>query len=60
MNILYMRCACKTDDRLLKAKYTKLGYEVRTTRYNPSFRAEAEAYNLKLPFIVQDGKATEL
>lgn len=59
--IIYFYCLCKSRDKL-RAKELKNTYsaEIRTTRDNPVYAKEASGYGMRLPIIVQDGKARQL
>lgn len=58
--ILYIRCSCKTKDRLLINEYRALGYEIRNITNNVEWRKEVKQYSARLPFTVVDGVVTEL
>lgn len=58
--ILYIRCLCKSKDKLAAKKLKQQGYEIRRTRNNPAYAKEAAQYGLKLPIIVENGEARRL
>ncbi len=60
MNILYIRCTCRTRDRQLMQEYQSKGYDIRRTKGSKVIAAEAESYHLLLPFVVENGKARQL
>lgn len=58
--IAYLKCKCKSKDRLLVNKLRSEGVEVRITKNNPTYKKEAQAYGARMPFTVDNGKVTEL
>lgn len=58
--IAYFRCVCKSADKLLARKLQGEGVEIRLTKNNPENREASKLYGCKMPFIVQDGVATEI
>jgi hypothetical protein len=59
--IVYFKCLCRSADKLEAIRLRdELGAEIRVIKNNPQWREEAESYGMKLPFIVEDGKARPL
>lgn len=58
--IAYFRCACTSYDKFRIKHLINKGYEVRVIKGNPQWRKEAKCYNLKMPFIVENGIARVL
>lgn len=59
--ILYVKCSCKTKDKLLIKKYKDLGFEIRDLSKDSSLRKEIKEYpSLRLPFTVINGTASQL
>lgn len=58
--IAYVKCSCKTEDKLFVSRLKQQGYEIRQTDRNPAFRKQAKEYGAKLPFTVVQGVVTEL
>lgn len=58
--IAYFKCVCTTKHRLLAKRLRDEGFEIRITNRNPVHRKEAKDYGLRMPFVVVDGKATEI
>ena len=54
--ILYIKCLCRSKEKLLAAKYEKLGYEIRNVSKSHIWRKQAREYNMPMPFIIVDGK----
>lgn len=50
--IFYVRCGCRSSDKLAIQKLKQLGHEVREVKFSPEWRTESRQYNLKLPFKV--------
>lgn len=51
--VAYLKCACGRY-KLLAKKLAEQGYEIRYVNMNPAWKKEAQLYNLRLPFIVED------
>ena len=59
--ILYIKCACRTQDKLLIKKYKDLGFEIRNISKNPAYRKEIKEFPyLRLPFIIAHGIASNV
>lgn len=58
--IVYFYCLCRSRDKLKAKELEANGAEIRITKYNPEFRAEAKAYKTRLPFLIENGKVTRL
>lgn len=52
--IIYMKCACTSQDRLWVMHMRNNGHDVRAINKNSDWRKEAREYKTKLPFIVLD------
>ena len=53
MMILYIKCLCKSREKILAKRYSTLGYEVRNVGKNQAWKVEARKYGLPLPFTVE-------
>lgn len=56
--IAYFYCLCKSRDRVKARELKAAGIEIRLTKHNPAYHEEAARYGLKLPILVDDGKAS--
>lgn len=52
--IVYLRCACTTQDRLWVIRMRNNGHDIRTINKNQEWRRESKEYRTKLPFVVLD------
>lgn len=55
--IVYLKCLCRAQDKLLAQRLREMGYEVRVINKNPQWRREAALYRIKPPFRVVNGIA---
>lgn len=59
--IVYFKCLCKAAEKLEAKRLQEIhNAEIRVTKNNPAWREEAAKYKMKLPIIVEDGKARPL
>lgn len=57
--IYYVRCLCRSTEKLYAKQLQKQGVEIRVTKNNPEWRKEAAAYKTKLPFFVENGEVVQ-
>lgn len=58
--VVYFKCMCKSSDRQRARQLRAEGYEVKVVKSNPLLRLEAKDYGLRMPFVVENGKARAL
>lgn len=54
--MIYLKCACTTQDRLWAMHMRNAGHDVRTINRSADWRKESQEYKTKLPFVVLDEK----
>lgn len=53
--VAYLKCTCKSEDKILARQLQLQGYDVRIIKGNPKHSKEARKYNQPLPFIINGG-----
>jgi len=59
INKLYIICECGRNVFLIH-KYASMGYEIIILNEQPEKLEESKSYGLRLPFIVNNGKASTI
>lgn len=58
--IAYLKCKCKSKDRLLAKKLEDQGYQVRIAKGSLDVQRQISRYKQVLPFVVERGVARPL